>query len=450
MGEHFSLERLRARLAMLTSTGRYWVAYSGGLDSHVLLHAMAALAKEHRGWELSAAHIHHGLQAQAHAWSEHCQEVCAELAVGCRIVRVDATPSNGESPEAAARRARYDALASLLREGDGMLAAHHQDDQAETLLLHLLRGSGPQGLAAMPVCRALGRGWLGRPLLGFPRAALRAYAGDHGLKWIEDPSNLERRYQRNFVRHEVIPVLKGRQPGLPRVLARAARHQAEAAELLDELAGQDLVQVRGVAPGTLDLPVLGQLTPARQRNVLRRWLRELGLPVPAATHLDKVLEDVLPASYDAQPLVHWPGCDIRRFQGSLYAMTPLEPTHPTVELMWDPAEPLRTPYGLLSARRVKARGLAVGCSSGRALNVRFRRGGERCHPQERAHGRSLKKLLQEAGVPPWQRDRLPLVYVGGTLAAVPGLWVCRPFQSGPEDDGWELDWQPETGGYHGA
>ncbi len=444
----FTPSQLLATLATLPAARRYVVAYSGGLDSHVLLHAMTTLRPQLPVGTggVVALHVDHGLQEQSAAWATHCQTVCAGLDVPCEVLSVDARPLQGEGPEAAAREARYQALAQWLCPGDCLLTAHHQDDQAETLLLQLMRGAGPRGLAAMPLHSPLGRAMLARPLLELSRQALEGYARAHGLSWVDDPSNRHTHLDRNFLRHEILPRLQQRWPSLHRTLARGAGHQGEAAALLDSLGRQDLAGL-GVTEAKSCVPVagLGQLEPVRQRNLLRSWLYGLGLPMPSQTVLERVRTEMLTPREDAMPLVHWTGAEVRRYRGQLYAMPPLAEHDPARSLAWaDTASPLplESAGGVLSARAVQGEGLRAAALAEAGCRVAFRRGGEHCRPSGRGHRHSLKKLFQEQGIPPWQRDRLPLIFIGSELAAVANLWVCEPFQALPGEAGLCIDWQP--------
>lgn len=415
-------DHLRRFLQSHPPAGRYVVAYSGGLDSHVLLHALSRL-----GIELAAVHVHHGLSPNAELWAEHCQAQCAALGVPCRVVRVEVARDAGKGIEAAARSARYAALEQVLGEGEMLLTAHHQDDQAETLLLMLLRGAGVAGLAAMPAVRACGRGRLARPLLGLPRSALHLYAQRHGLSWVDDESNFDTSLDRNYLRHELLPLLRRRWPAAERALARSAAHLAEAGELLAELAAADLGAAGGHRPGTLSVEALQALTPPRRRNLLRHWLRCRGLPLPDTRHLQRIEQEVLPARPDAEPRVCWPGAEVRRYRDDLYALPPLTPP-PATELAWPQPEPLVLADGrTLTMRACTGQGLSAARCAGARVTVRFRAGGERCTPAGRGHTHELRKLFQEAGVPGWERERVPLLFVDGMLAQVVGYWLCEPF-----------------------
>ncbi len=427
----FSQEALAAILAAHPAPRRYRLAFSGGLDSHVLLHALAALG-EGLGAPASAIHVDHGLHSESGAWAAHCARVAGELGVPLELRRVDGRPASGESPEAAARHARYAALAACLEAGDCLLTAHHQDDQAETLLLQLLRGAGPKGLAGMPSAAPFGPGLHRRPLLGFARAELRAYAEAHGLRWLEDPSNADTGLRRNLLRHTILPELRASWPAVARTLSRSAGHCAEAAALMEELAAADLDAAGAEdAPGGLALAALRRLSPARRHNLLRHWLERQGLPLPHLAHLARVDADLLGVREDAAPVVAWPGAELHRYRGALFALPPLPALPEGLRLTWDGEGVLELPDGLgrLEWARADGAGLAPARLAGARLEVAFRGGGERLRPAGRAHHHPLKKLFQEWGVPPWLRPRLPLLYVDGQLAAVAGLAVADEFRA---------------------
>lgn len=421
---NFVPEALALKLRSMPCSGRWVVGFSGGADSYALLHALAAL--DGLGREVLAVHVHHALQAQAEAWASQCADVADALGVAFQLLRVSVPLASEQGLEAAARSARYAALAELMQTGDVLLTAHHRDDQAETLLLQLLRGAGPAGLASMPGLVPFGAGWHGRPLLEQPRDALQDYLRRHGLDWIEDPSNRSLAAARNYLRHRIMPALRARWPAAERTLARAAQHQAETLELLSTLGRIDVEKAAGDEPGTLSVAALRTLSRARLHNALRVWLADKGLPVPNAARLEQVRGRVLDAVADAQPHLRWPGGELRRYRDTLYGMRPLPPHDPAQSIAWSLDAPLLIPsLGLeLSVADLRANAAALK-HSGESLSIRFRRGGERCRVHGAQHTKALKTLLQEAGVPPWERDRIPLLYVGEHLHEVIGYCLCE-------------------------
>ncbi|MBE0510641.1 MAG: tRNA lysidine(34) synthetase TilS [Gammaproteobacteria bacterium] len=433
----FSSETLLATLQDLPTPTGYCVALSGGLDSTVLLHAMAVL-RESLSVPLRALHIDHGIDADSARWGDHCAALCADLAIPLDCLRVTLHERKAQGLEASARQARYAAFDEALDAGEMLLSAHHRDDQTETLLLQLLRGGGVHGMAGMPLVRQLGQAYLARPLLGVARAELLAYAQSQGLRWIEDPSNLDTRLERNYLRHRLIPQLEQRRAGQAKVLARSAAHFAENAELLDELAAVDLA---ACADGeALMIPALLRRSPARQRNLLRFFVRQAGLPLPDHRRLQAILDDLLPAAADAEPRVSWPGAELRRYRDRLYAMPPL-PALPEAgwQQEWDGQEVLRLPGGLGDYRLLPQQGgLAPSCLQGQVLTIRLRGGGERLRLPGHAHHASLKTLFQQRGIPPWQRARVPLLYLDGVLAQVAGFWTEAAFAVAQGERGYML------------
>lgn len=425
-----SLLRKLAELAELSGKpDRLVVAFSGGLDSTVLLHALASSRDAHQT-ALLAIHIDHGLHQESTAWCHQCRSFATSLDIEFESVKVAVRSGSGQGLEAAAREARYAAFRAILRSGDCLLSAHHKDDQAETLLLNLMRGSGPAGLAGIGEVRSFAAGWLLRPLLSVSRDELQDYATQHALRWIDDPSNEDRTIDRNYLRHEVLPLLEERWPGVASRLQRSAVLASEAATMLDQLADADFHDLGG-RPDRLALDKLRRLPTERQRNVLRYVIRELGLPSPPAAQLQSVVADLVPARDDGQPLVQWPGAEIRRYREQLYVLPASGPASAdAVAADSGGCFTLAAGMGELKLVAGAPSGLAEDLVA-RGLELRYRVGGEEIKPVGQAHTRKLKKLLQEEGVVPWMRERLPLLYSGGELVAVADLWVASSAASAP-------------------
>ena len=426
----FASGHLRDQLAELekqaSKPSRYVIAFSGGLDSTALAHALVASTTD---IPIVAIHIDHGLHEDSARWSEHCETFARSLGIEYRSRVVTVQLESGKGPEASAREARYTALHAELQHGDWLLSAHHREDQAETLLLNLVRGSGPAGIAGIGAIRRFGPGWLARPLLNTDRASLCDYVAAHGLQWIEDPSNTDRRFDRNFLRHDILPRLKSRWPDIAARLQRSATHAGEAASLMADLAKIDLDALGGVAE-RLPIDGLLALTPGRQRNLLRHALRLLGLSTPTALQLGRILTEVLPAREDAQPHVTWPGASVRRYRNGLYLLPEVLADAPLCGPISGHEVPLGAGLGVLHFEPDASRGLSPGLLE-RDLRLDIRQGGEEFRPEGHAHTRKLKKLLQEEGIVPWMRERLPLIYSGDQLVAVGDLWIASEAFSTP-------------------
>ena len=421
------------------ATGRYWIGYSGGIDSHVLLHLINTVKDEiHSG--ISAVHVDHGISRNSSIWSEHCRQVCNQLGVSFQNIKIDAACPDGESLENWARQQRYTAIANLFDQDDILLMAHNRDDQTETVFLQLLRGAGPRGLASMPVIRRFDKGWLARPLLGYSRQQILDYAESHQLKWIDDETNSDTNYDRNYIRQVVIPVMQRRWPGLSRVISRAARHQSEIIEFLEETAAVDLGNVRRKEINALDMGAMKSFSDTRIKNLITYWLKEQDFPPPGSDHLNHILSDVINSSPDATPCVKWTGTEMRRFKTLLFVQQPLPSHNPAQRFNWAMEKPVELALGTLEAKRQKGRGIAVDTCRDGIVEVRFRRGGERLRPADRKNTHELKKLFQEYGVLPWYRDRIPLLYIRDKLAAVAGLWIDKEFYAGVDQESWQIRW----------
>ena len=431
------LDHLSRRLAELPEpSGRYAVAFSGGVDSTVLLAALVRLTPRPA---VRALHIDHGLHADSASWESHCRSAAQALGAGyaSRRVRVDQAP--GHSLEAQARRIRYRTLQALLAPGETLLTAHHGDDQLETVLLRLFRGSGVKGLRGIARVRRFGSGYLARPLLEVPKEEILAAARAWRLEWLEDPTNRDTRFDRNYLRAELAPRIKARWPAAQRTAGRAARQMAEAQEMLAAAAEADGALIED--PARIPRAVLLELSPARRRNLLRHLLVRLELPVPGARQLETLLDALSVRRRDAQTRVQWPGGEARVYGDRLYLFPPLPGgSGAGYAGAVSRSRPWSGPEGKLCLVRGDGPGLPETWAA-EGLCVRFRAGGERFRPLGRPHSRPLKKWLQEAAVPPWLRSRIPLLYWRDELIAVGDLWVSAAVSRFADSEArWQVRW----------
>ena len=449
-------DRVAARLApLIPAHGSILIGLSGGADSVVLLHLLRQLAPRF-SWKLSALHVHHGISPNADAWADFCAGLCASYAIPLHVEHVDIAPLREHGIEAAARKLRHAAFAG--QACDFVALAHHADDQAETLLLQLLRGSGVRGASAMPVLGLMEplairlscqetpakplvmpkrpllaeRGDspnLLRPLLHCSRREILDYAAANDLQWIEDESNADDSYPRNFLRHRVLPLLSEKFPAYRGTLSRSARHFAEASELLDDLARLDAAQA--IHDDTLAVAVLQTLTRPRAKNLLRYFLHSIGAPMPQAVQLDDMLHQLCGARVDAAVCIAYGDWEVRRYQGQVYALRALGEFDRNIVLPWHgeagmdwPALNMR-----LCFNHTHEPGISLAKLQRAPVTLRLRQGGETLRPHPNAATRTLKNLLQEHHVPPWQRDRLPLLFCGDELVCATGVAIAAGYQS---------------------
>ncbi len=416
------------------------LAFSGGLDSTVLLHILASLRGELQ-FSLIAMHVHHGLSANADAWADFCRQVCCQFNVPLQVVHITIPTDNALGVEAAARQLRYDALLNN-NTADYVCLAHHRNDQAETLLLQLFRGAGVKGLSAMAAVDYQRR--LMRPLLDISRTELETYALKHSLTWIEDESNQDTAFDRNFLRHDILPKLRERYPAITQTLSRSTSHIAETSSLLDELAAIDAqVYVEGKK---LNIAALQVLSASRARNLLRWWLASLHQAMPSTEQLEQMLSQLGYAKTDAQIEIALTSdanhsVTLRRYQGYACLVTELKQKPKDINILWQGEAGLTLPD---ASRLIFSESLGAGLALKRLdvskLRVSYRQGGESFKPDVNRPTRTLKHLLQETNMPPWQRDWLPLIYADEKLALVPGLGIDAAMQARDDEMGWVVEW----------
>jgi tRNA(Ile)-lysidine synthase len=439
------VERVGAELARHVPHGaRLTLALSGGVDSITLLELLAALAPRHP-FALDCLHVDHGISPNAAKWARFARAAARRYGLRCTVKKADLAPHRALGLEGAARAARYALLAAL--PADFVALAQHEDDQAETVLLQLARGAGPAGLAGMPAVRPQpGRGRrappaLFRPLLGATRAEIEAFARDQGLTWVEDESNADTRRARSLVRHRILPLLREINPRASANLARSATLMAEANDVVLAVAADDAAGA--AVDGQLAVSVLAALPRARAKNVLRLALMQAGVAAPDSVRLEEALRQLLDARADAAVRVVVGEAEIRRFRGCVWVVRRTADVPVGFRARWPGGRtwPIPELGGALHLKRTTGRGLAVAAVRSGRLEVRLRRGGERLRTDTHRPRRALKALLQESGVPPWERERLPLLYCGGELAWVEGIGVAAALRAAPGEAGFEPIWE---------
>lgn len=400
------------------------VAYSGGMDSHVLLHLLWRLREQHPFMQIGAVHVHHGLSPNADQWQSHCERVCQALGIALTSRRVKVLMKGRQSLEAQAREARYQAIDETVGTDTAVLLGQHQRDQLESFLLQLKRGAGPRGLSAMADSQRSGDRLYLRPLLQQPPSSLRQYAQEFALQWVEDESNLHTGFERNFLRHEIVPLLEARWPHIGSTVARSARLCAEQQTLLDECTSGHLARLRQ-KDGSLCLKGLVGFSPSWQRQIVRLWLLDAGLPVPTEKQLEQIIRQAMQAREDAAPSVKVANWQVRRFQQRLYLTGSIVNTMPE-ELIWRGEKVFVLPDGRRleftpGYKRGESNEILLNIAQEDSVAVCFARLNDRFTPAGSRHSKPLKQWLKLWRVPPWQRSQLPLIYLNQRLVAVLGL-----------------------------
>jgi tRNA(Ile)-lysidine synthase len=407
----------------------YWIAYSGGLDSHVLLHVCAKLRLQYP-IAFKVAYVNHGLSPNANVWAKHCEAVCSTLAMDFIVKDIKVVANSGDSLEALARELRYKAFSECFSANDVLLTAHHLDDQAETVLLQLMRGAGPKGIAAMPSIKLFDKGFHARPFLHIPRKDFESYAQHHGLQWIEDESNQNMDFNRNYMRHVILPMIKKRWPSAADTLSRVARHCAETQGVVDVVM-DDYLKSSKTGSG-IAISTLLTLSPIIQRHVLRLWFSSLRFPIPSVVKMQQI-QRALYAAEDKSPHIMWGHVELRRYQDVLYAMKRLLVHDQTKHYPWDFTQPLILPnVGVLQATLTQGQGLKTEIEH---VTVKYRQGGEFCRLPGRDFHHDLKKLFQQWNIPPWERSRIPLLFIGEKLIAVVGYYIDAEYTARQGEQG---------------
>ncbi len=403
---------------------KYIVAFSGGLDSTVLLHIM-----HEAQLPIHAVHVNHHLHQNSAQWDQHCKTICETWQIPISVVHIEPNQISQNNIEESARNERYKLLFKFVEDKYSLVTAHHKNDLVETLLLQLLRGAGPAGLAAMSYQRETDGGKHLRPLLDYTRSDLLDYAQAHQLHWVEDASNDSISFNRNYLRKKILPKLIERWPSALQTLTRAVELQADAMQCLKALASIDLQAAHTEQSNVLNVKALQALSSVRVKNALRGWIQDHAMRVPSRKILDQICTDIVfKDEVESSPVQTWADGELRRYRQQLYLMKPLSGHDTEQEFQWDIKQPLhiKSIEYTLQPADIDRYGIRLPPHA-KALKVGFRRGGESLKPFGSNHHRSLKNLFQEASIPPWERDRIPLLYYQDQLISVLGYWNAADY-----------------------
>lgn len=433
---HIVTETLNKWLSTLPPQYKLLVAFSGGRDSRVLLHALNAL-KPRFSYTLSAVHVNHGLQALAQDWALAVTKICEEYDIPLEVLTLSVKILPGESLEEKARVHRYKAMASLVDENTYLLTAHSEDDQAETFLLQMMRGSGIKGLAGIAPIKPFAKGKLARPLLTLSRENIAEYAALHNLSWIEDPSNLQLHLRRNAIRQQLLKPLNDIQPNTTRCIARSALHCQAALGVLNGYLEQEVADCLGAFPKTLTVPKLKLRDVQKQAFILRHWLSTHQVTLPNFAKCQTMLHQLLFAKKEANPMISWGNWELRRYQELIYLLPLKKSVDNKKTYDWDLQQPIILEDGQCwRAALVKGKGLSKSKLNNKPIRIAYRQGGERCYLDKQQNSKALKKILHAVQIPPWERKTLPLFYYEETLVGVAGLLITK---------GWQVEQADEDG-----
>ena len=436
----------------LSACKRVGVAFSGGVDSHVLLYSLAKILRKKRN--LFALHVNHSLDIKSDAWEEHCKKVCKEL--GVDFISFKLNPKERVlSSEDDLRKARYSKLFSWTQTGDVLCTAHHKDDNAETILFRILRGTSVNGLKGIPYKRKVQKSFLIRPLLNFSKEEIISFAKENNLIWIEDPSNKEKKFSRNFLRNDIFPLIKTEWPDYLDSFERLASHSVLNQEVIDEIAENDIKEILLGKPNQLSVSKLKKLSKGRRRNLVYRWLSIFYSKSITSRIVDEVIKAFVFSNNKNTNEISLGRKDsegsivIRKYEEKLFLLPNLTTSSVSeeVSLEWDMKDSLELATGKLSAFKSLGKGIQEDAINNK-VNIQFRSGGERCRPAGRNKSQTLKKLFQEYSVPPWLRNRLPLIYIEGELAAVANIWTCDNFLASKEQYGMTFEWKDHLNNFN--
>ncbi len=434
-----SKDNLLSVLNQISNSNKYWLACSGGMDSCVLLH-LFYLIKDEIKQDIEVLYVNHGLQEDADKWAIFCEKQCKDYDFNFSHLRVVEDCPKGRSVEEWAREKRYKLIEEVMGDNEVLFTAHHQDDQVETFFLQALRGAGPRGLASMPLIKKKEKIIHVRPLLDYSQEYLKSYAEYHKLIWQTDKSNSDCRYDRNYFRHKLAPLIEERWPAYRETIGRLINNQKEYKILLDEIASEDLKLAQHKSLNMLNLNAVQKLTAERQKNLMFFWLKEISLDIPGSRHAKKIISDIITSREDSSPCLNWANTEVRRYKNILYASELTVEHDIDIEYKWNLKEDLAVLNGILMAKSEYGVGISQKKVAGAEFIVRYRKGGEKIQPRNSSHTKTVKQLFQESSVLPWLRDTVPLIYINGELAAIPGFCIGERYSAGEDETSWNIHW----------
>lgn len=436
---HLCSDNFLSSLDSFSESNKYWIAFSGGMDSCVLLH-LFFINKNNINQNIEAIYVNHGLQEEADNWEKFCKKQCEEYGIAFSGLKIKEACPKDKSIEEWAREKRYELIDQIMNKGDVLFTAHHQDDQVETFFLQALRGAGPRGLSSMPQIKMKNSKIHARPLLSYSNENVREYAKENKLSWNDDDSNFDEQYDRNYLRHKVLPEIESRWPAYRETVSRLINNQQESRALLDDVAKNDLNITLDNSNNGLNILEIKKLSPERQKNLLFYWLKNLCLKTPASRNIESIISDIIYSSLEKSPCVNWSNTEVRRYKNILYAGEALTEHDANSEYKWTPEKQLNLLNEILTAKSEKGTGLSKVKIQNAEMVVRFRTGGEKIHPHNSSHSKTVKQLFQERSVLPWLRNRIPLIYINNELAAIPDFCIDKRYSADNGEASWSIHW----------
>ncbi|MAS81299.1 MAG: tRNA lysidine(34) synthetase TilS [Legionellales bacterium] len=418
-------------------TKKIWIACSGGMDSSVLLHLVFS-HREKIGKSFGVIYVDHGIQRQSDEWGDFCRSQCDYYGLSFTQININEKVPKCSSVEAWARKKRYELIAQVMNKGDLLFTAHHQDDQVETFFLQALRGAGPRGLSSMPIYKDIANATHVRPLLNYCRSELKLYAEENRLSWQVDPSNMDTKFDRNYLRHSVIPVFEKRWSSYRKTILRSLEHQQECASLMREIGLEDFKNVSHKKQ--LSLNLLRNFSVTRQKNIIFIWLQKLELESPNSKHINQIISDLINSKSDNENCVNWKNIEVRKYKKLLYAFRRKHKNIDSINLKWEIPSPLKIMNETLIVKTEIGCGLSKKNIENKNISVQYRVGGEKLRLNNFSKSKTVKQLFQERGVLPWERDRFPMIYVNGMLVAIPGMCTDIGYLAADDEPSWKIVW----------